>query len=342
MAETRAGFKIMSKRPTIFDVAKAAGVSKSSVSLVLQNSPLVHHRTRERVLDAIRSTRYVYNRSAAKLRSGSGTGLVGLVINDLRNPYYTELAASIQMIFARRGYATAIGNSNEDSALQSQLIVSMMEHGVSGLVVAPAYGGSAEVFQDLRRAEIPTVFVLRSVRESAFPFYSMDFARGGYIATDHLINNGARVIAFVGGVESRKITVERKSGYTKRMSEEGLVTHSFHGAANRAFGYETAISIAKNHDQIDAIVTFNDLVALGMLAGFAEVGVRVGTDIGLVGFDDIEEASQCFPKLSSVRCDVGKLGRRTAEDLLNWIGGKGIPSNPVRYPVELIVRASSQ
>lgn len=105
----------MTRRPTILDVAKAAGVSKSTVSLVLQNSALVRDETALSVREAMAKVGYVYNRAAANLRSAS-TGLIGLVINDLRNPFFTEFATSMQMALAEQGYATVIGNSDEDPA----------------------------------------------------------------------------------------------------------------------------------------------------------------------------------------------------------------------------------
>lgn len=332
----------MSKRPTIIDVAKAAGVSKSTVSLVLQNSSSVKAETRTQVMQAIKETRYVYNRAAANLR-GAGAGLVGLIINDLRNPYYTELAASVQMKFAERGYATAIGNSDEDPGLQAQLITSMIEHGVSALMIAPAYGGDDAPFKDIQQAGIPTVQVLRSLsRESVnFPLFTMDYTTGGLLATDHILTSWGSDVAFVGCVESREITIERKSGYAKKMDDMGLAPVYFHGEANRTFGYETAIEIAQNHPEIKGIVTFNDLVALGMLAGFAQAGVKVGEDIGIVGFDDIQEAGQCYPKLSSVRCDVNSLGQQTVDVLLDWVEKDLHPKDQVRFPVDLIIRASS-
>ncbi|NRB16140.1 MAG: LacI family DNA-binding transcriptional regulator [Rhodobacteraceae bacterium] len=332
----------MSKRPTIIDVAKAAGVSKSTVSLVLQNSSSVKAETRTQVLQAIKDTRYVYNRAAANLR-GAGAGLVGLIINDLRNPYYTELATSVQMKFAERGYATAIGNSDEDPELQAQLITSMIEHGVSALMIAPAYGGDDAPFKDIQQAGIPTVQVLRSLSGGAvsFPLFSMDYMTGGLLAADHMLTTWGKGIAFVGGVESREITIERKSGYVKKMRDMGLDPIYFHGESNRTFGYETAIEIAKNHPEIKGIVTFNDLVALGMLGGFAQAGVKVGEDIGIVGFDDIQEASQCYPKLSSVRCDVNAFGQQTVDVLLNWVEKDVRPNDQVRFPVDLVLRASS-
>ncbi len=332
----------MNKRPTIIDVAKEAGVSKSTVSLVLQKSPLVKKETRAQVLSAIEDTKYVYNRAAANLRGG-GTGLIGLVINDLRNPYYTELAATTQMAFSKRGYATVIANSNEDPVSQAQVVGSMLEHGVAALMIAPCYGGDSRLFDDILRAGIPTLQVLRKVdpRTDLFPFFSMDYEAGSYLAAQHLVDRGAKNIAFVGGVKSREITQERKEGYLLKMAEMDRGTSIFHGAVDRAFGYAKALDIARNFPELDAAITFNDLIALGMLAGFAEAGIVVGKDFRLVGFDDIKEAAQSYPKLSSIRCNVNKFGTETAEILLNWLEDDVHPQSFRRFPVEMVARASS-
>ena len=119
----------MDKRPTIIDVAREAGVSKSTVSLVLQNSALVRAETRDDVKRAMADLGYVYNRAAATLRNANA-GLIGLVINDLRNPFFTEFATSLQMALSARGYATVIANTDEDSTLQAQVVGAMLEHGV--------------------------------------------------------------------------------------------------------------------------------------------------------------------------------------------------------------------
>ena len=126
----------MDKRPTIIDVATLAGVSKSTVSLVLQQSPLVREETREDVRRAMAQLGYVYNRAAANLRS-SNAGLIGLVINDLRNPFFTEFATAVQMAISEAGYATVVANTDEDPMLQAQVVGSMIEHGVSALVISP-------------------------------------------------------------------------------------------------------------------------------------------------------------------------------------------------------------
>lgn len=162
-------------RPTIIDVAKLAGVSKSTVSLVLQNSPSVSPKTREDVRTAMADLGYVYNRAAANLRS-SQIGLVGLVINDLRNPFFTEFATAVQMAISEAGYATVVANTDEDPALQSRTIAAMIEHGVSGLIISPVYGDEGATFEPLARAGIAAMQVLRKVspRTDLFPFASPD------------------------------------------------------------------------------------------------------------------------------------------------------------------------
>jgi LacI family transcriptional regulator len=332
----------MSKRPTIVDVARAAGVSKSTVSLVLQNSPLVRPSTREGVARAMAALGYVYNRSAANLR-GADVGLIGLVINDLRNPFFTEFAASAQMTFARRGYATVIANTDESPVIQAQVVASMIEHGVSGFLISPAYVDEPEGLEAVRRAGIPAMQVLRRIdpRTDAFPFASLDYAAGGRMAAEHLVGLGARRIAFVGGLENRPVTDERMAGYLSVMAEAGFEPLALHGRPTRAFGRDMALRLTAERPEVEAAICFNDLAALGMLAGFAEAGVGVGADFRLVGFDDIEECALSWPQLSSVRCDIARFGREAAEAMLAWIEAGEQPPETRLAPVELIARHSS-
>jgi LacI family transcriptional regulator len=332
----------MSARPTIIDVAKAAGVSKSTVSLVLQSSPLVKEETREVVRKAMADLGYVYNRAAANLRT-SNVGLIGLVINDLRNPFFTEFATSVQMTFSEHGYATVIANTDENVQLQAQVVASMIEHGVSALVLSPTYGMEADTFDPIKRAGIPAMQVLRKAdpRNDIFPFSSFDYSSGSRAAAEHLVAKGARNIAFVGGLPDRPITTERLSGYLSVMRERGLEPLVLEGRATRAFGHESALRLCSEFREVDAAISFNDLVALGMLSGFARFGRMPGKDFRLVGFDDIEECSQVWPQLSSVRCDISEFGRRTAQTLLDWLENGVKPAAETRAPVQLVIRQSS-
>ena len=331
----------MSRRPTIIQVANAAGVLKSTVSLVLQASPLVREETRAAVRRAMAEIGYVYNRAAANLRSAN-VGLIGLVINDLRNPFFTEFATSVQMALSARGYATVIGNTDEDPAIQAQVVGSMVEHGVSGLIISPTYGDAGATFAPLARAGIPVLQVLRRVAEdAAFPFASFDYADGGRLATRHLLDLGARRIAFVGGPEGRPITAERMSGYLAVLAEAGIAPLVLQGRSSRGFGHEAALALLRDHREADAALCFNDLVALGMMSGFAALGRQVGRDFRLVGFDDIEDCAMVWPQLSSVRCNIAGFGRAAAETLLGWLEKDRPPVAESRAPVELVARASS-
>ena len=332
----------MKRRPTIMDVAARAGVSKSTVSLVLQGSAQVRPDTRANVQRAMAEIGYVYNRAAANLRSAS-VGLVGLVINDLRNPFFTEFATSLQMTLASHGYATVIANSDEDPALQAKLVGSMIEHGVAALVISPAYGEASETFDALARTGLPVCQVLRKgdERTDLFPFASFDYAAGSAAATRHLVDQGARRIAFVGGLPGRAITRERKSGWREVLRAEGVEEIALHGKSSRAFGMQAAEMLLAEHPDVDAAVCFNDLVALGLISGFARAGRPVGDAFRVVGFDDIEEAGQSWPPLSSVACDIAGFARDTAERLRGWMVEGQRPDPEHRSPVRLVARASS-
>ena len=329
-------------RPTIIDVAQKVGVSKSTVSLVLQNSPTVREETREKVRAAMAEMGYVYNRSAATMRS-SNAGLIGLVINDLRNPFFAEFAISLQMALAQRGYAAVIANTDEDPVLQEQVVTSMIEHGVSAFIICPAYGDTASTFDAIARAHLPAMQMLRCVddRLELFPFTAPDYPKGSTDATRHLIDMGAKRVAFVGGLEGRAVTEERMAGYLTLLAEIGMESIVITGEASRDFGRKATKLLVEEHAEVDAAICFNDLVAHGMLSGFYEMGKRVGEDFLIVGFDDIEESAQSFPPVSSVSCGITTIGAQTAGTVVDWLEESVVPPPETRTPVTLAVRGSS-
>ena len=331
------------RRPTIIDVAGVAGVSKSTVSLVLQNSKSVKDETRQLVRAAMAEIGYVYNRSAANMRM-SNAGLIGLVINDLRNPFFTEFATSLQMALSEKGYSTVIANTDEDANLQEQVVSAMIEHGVSAFIICPSYGGQSETFDAISRAQIPAMQVLRRVddRLDLFPFVAPDYSLGMRLATEHLIDLGASHIAFVGGLEGRAITEERMAGYLGVLKEREIEPVVMIGRSSREFGRNAARQLRNDHPTIDAVVCFNDLVALGLLSGCHEIGWNVGTDVRIVGFDDIEEVAHSYPALSSVRCDIAGIGVQTAVSVIDWLENGVAPASEARTSVSLSIRDSSQ
>ena len=284
---------------------------------------------------------YVYNRAAANLRSAN-VGLIGLVINDLRNPFFTEFATSLQMALSARGYATVIANSDEDPQLQAQVVSAMIEHGVSALIVSPAYGEEEATFDVIERAGVPALQVLRQVVDTGrFPFAAPDYERGGRLAAEHLLAKGARRIAFVGGFEGRAVTRRRMAGYLAALGEAGIGPIVLPGRPGRAFGREAARRLVTDFAEVDAVICFNDLVALGLLSGCAEIGRKVGQAFMVVGFDDIEDCAQVWPGLTTVSCGIDRFGQVMAETVLAWLEEGKPPPAEALSPVKLILRAST-
>jgi LacI family transcriptional regulator len=333
----------MKSRPTIRDVAKQAGVSKSTVSLVLQGASSVKDETRKSVRRAMAEIGYVYNRSAATLRSSS-SDLIGLVINDLRNPFFTEFAALFQMELAQAGFATVLANTDENPKLQGQMISSLVEHGVSGIIISPAYGDEAATLAVLDAANTPTLQVFRTLKRDGgtFPLLAPDYLTGARLAAEHLLEQGCRKIAFLGGLEGRPVTRERMAGYLSVLEERGLESLILTGQSTRAFGKAMAARLQAEHPEVDGVICFNDLVALGVLAACPDLGIKAGPELRVVGFDDIEDGQDSYPPLTTVSCNIPDFAASAARQIVAWIKDGVAPPPEARSPVRLVIRASSR
>jgi len=157
----------------------------------------------------------------------------------------------------------------------------------------------------------------------------------------HLLTQGARRIAFVGGITGRAVVRERMWGYLAALQQAGIDPLIIPGRPSRAFGRQAARILTQDYPHADAAICFDDLVALGVLNGFAELGRPVGPSFRLVGFDDIEECAQDYPALSSVRCNIAGFGKSIASTVLRWLEEGRAPSAEVLTDVELVVRACS-
>lgn len=332
----------MDRRPTIIDVAKEACVSKSTVSLVLQNSPTVKSETRAQVREAMDRLGYVYNRAAANLRSAK-TGLIGLIINDLRNPFFTEFAASFQSCLAEQNYGVVLADVQERPEIQAKMIGTLIEHGVRAVVISPAYGVEGNAFEAIERAGIPAIQVFRQIddRGSLFPFVAPDYLKGGQVATCHLLEGTRGDMAFIGGLEDRSVTLDRMSGYLDTMEARGQRPIAITGATSFEFGYASAKTLKDHYPKVEAALCFNDQVALGLIAGARQQGLVVPDNLKVAGFDDIEGCRQSVPQLTSVSCGIPEFAKQISTLLTSWLESGTIPKSGQKFPVELVIRGSS-
>ncbi len=328
-------------RATIVDVARRAGVSKSTVSLVLGGSSLVADATRERVTEAMAELRYIYHRGAATLR-GAKSDVLGMVINDLTNPFYVELAIGIEQACQGAGFIPFLANSAEDPIRQQEVIRSMREHGAAGLVLAPAIGAAAGDVKGLV-AGLPVVQVMRRLSGLKASLVTPENREGARKATAHLIEHGHRRIAFVGGAGSLFVREERLAGYRLALEaagypfQEALVVET---TSNYAGGGAAATRLFALAERATAALCFNDVVAIGLIRALTQAGIGVGRDFAVIGFDDIDEAKHMLPPLTSVAVNARNLGARAAQLLMRQIASGDFEPETVICPTSLVIRAS--
>jgi len=328
-------------RATIVDVARRAGVSKSTVSLVLGGSSLVAESTRERVTSAMTELGYIYHRGAATLR-GLKSGVLGMVINDLTNPFYVELAIGIEQACQGGAFVPFLANSAEDPIRQQEVIKSMREHGAAGLVLAPAIGTSLSDVKPLL-AGLPVVQVMRRLPGLKASFVAPENREGARKATAHLVEHGHKRIAFIGGTSSLFVREERLIGYRLALEEAGIAPDQslvIETMNNYSGGGAAVPQLLNLHQPATAALCFNDVVAIGLIRALTQAGVAVGRDFAVIGFDDIEEAKHTIPALTSIAVNARSLGSRAAQLLMRQIAIGDFEPETVVCPTSLIIRAS--
>jgi LacI family transcriptional regulator len=331
-------------RITVIDIANAAGVSKSTVSLVLQGSSLVNDVTRAKVNTIIRELGYVYNRGAANLRqSNSKSKIVGMVVNDLTNSFFAELAVGIDSVMQSAGYVQFLANTGENIDRQREVIASMREHGISGLIISPARGTEAQDFKPLISAGIPVVIAVRNVPGARASSLTSDNEAGAVASVEHLAELGHRRIAFLGGFPDTAVFTERFGGYRDALRRAGLGFDSdlvIGAAPSRAGGVEAIERAMRLADRPTAAVCFNDAVAFGVCDGLRSRRMEPGVDFSVIGFDDVIEAKTAVPALTTVSVDPQGMGRRAAQLLLKQINSGSTEPEALISGVRLVVRQS--
>lgn len=336
------------QRVTITDIALAADVSRATVSLVLNSSPLVAARTRARVEAQMQKHGYVYNRAASDLRRRRSSS-VALVINDLSNPFFAEFAAGVDETLAAAGYVTLLGSTGESTERQQKVLASLMEHAPAGIILSPAEGSDGDRLLGVIGKQAPTLVFNRELQHSQQTSAHWDFLAlgnriGARLATEHLLQQGHRRIAFFGGHVNSSSCRERREGYSEALAAAGIVPEPSWLIESTPTRLEAAAqtgALFMRDPAPTAAVCYNDAVALGLMLGLAARGRRPGHDFAVTGFDDIPEASVSMPPLTTIATDPRARGRQAAERLLARIHDTAVPPARTITPVQLVVRAST-
>ena len=341
----------MDQRSTVSvkDVAALARVSVGTVSNTLNAPEKVSDRTRERVLDAIAKLGWVRNESARHLGGGRSRS-VGMVVMDIGNPFFTDILAGAEDRIISLGHFVHIGNSALDVSRENAHLDLFEEERVRGILVAPVVNYS-ERAREVRRRGIPVVILDRADDTADCCTVSVDDVEGGRLAVAHLLELGHQRLAVVGGSEALRQVRDRRLGAEvargAHADRQATVLNLSTSGLDAASGTDAARAIAllPLQERPTAVFAVNDLLAIGLLQGFVNLGMSVPGDIAIIGYDDIAFAGTAAVPLSSVRQPRRELGRRGAELLFEEIEAKeGLAAHvhqQVRFTPELVVRAST-
>lgn len=327
-------------RVTLLDVARHASVSRATASLVIRKSPLVSTETRAKVEAAMQELGYVYNMGAARLRADKSL-TIGVVIPNLVNPFFTELLAGIETVIDAAGMVVILVNSGDLVTRQETLLTRMREHGVDGIILCPAADTKMSLVERMAEWDLPLVQVLRHVTDDC-DYAGVDYGVGMHQAVGHLVELGHRDIAFAVHGPVHSAYQERVDGFREAMEARGLYPDTIIRVPNQMAAIaDSAELFSSGPGRSSAVVCFNDVVALGLSAGLYDLGITIGRDFSLVGFDDVADAEAMRPRLTSVATFPEAIGEGAAGLLLDRLAQPDLsPRKLVKAP-QLHIRQSS-
>ncbi|MXU64355.1 LacI family DNA-binding transcriptional regulator [Oceanomicrobium pacificus] len=331
------------KRVSIKQVAEHAGVSAATVSLVLNDKGSISEETRRQVRRSAKALGFILNKNAARLRSGRSL-LIGLIVNDISNPFFAELSANVELEAAGAGYLSVMANTQDDLARQQSVIETMIGQGVAGLIISAATGSDGSAFDVIREHGIPFVLCVRDLPGYGADFVGFDNFEAGVLAGRRILGAGRRNIAFIGGAADNTNRIGRFEGvkYAMRQADPDLtLLADLAGPATRQFGDEAATDLLNRMPDVEGIVCFNDYVAIGAYAAIHAAGRKVGSDVAVIGFDNVPESAAWNPPLTTVELFPRAIGGRAAKTLLDKIAHENAAPERVRLTPQLFPRKSA-
>lgn len=326
-------------------VAELAGVSLGTVSNVLNRPHLVAERTRLRVEQAIIETGFVRNGSARQLRAGHSP-LIGLIVLDVSNPFFTEVARGVEDAANSAGSIVILCNSDDSMTKERQYLQSLEEQRVQGILITPVSNSETSV-QHIRRHGIAIVLLDHPARSSDICSVAVDNVFGGELAAMHLFAQGHRRIGFLHGPPTIRQIAERQRGVLRAVKRFGLdpqtaLLNITLTGQNTSEGEASVPLLLVSEPRPTGIVCANDLLALGLMRGLAKQGIRIPQDMAVVGYDDVDFANVLSPPLTTIRQPKYELGCKAAQLLLEETQHPDYHTHQqVLFQPELLVRESS-
>ncbi|WP_045878436.1 LacI family DNA-binding transcriptional regulator [Pseudofrankia sp. DC12] len=335
----------MADSVSVVDVARRAGVSVGTVSNVLNRPDRVSPPTRGRVLAAIEELGFVRNEAARQLRAGRGR-TIGLIVLDVRNPFFTDLAAGVEAAAADEGLSVVLCDSGDDPRREERYLSLLQEQRAYGILITPVSQDHSRI-GEIRQHGTPVVLVDRAASGRQCSV-SVNDPVGGELAAAHLLALGHRRIAFIGGPLTTRQVADRLAGARHAVAAAGLgeetltlvETSALNVAAGRQAGERVAEMAAPGRPT--AVFCANDLIALGVLQEMTRRRLKIPEDLAIVGYDNIDFAAAAAVPLTSVAQPRAQLGQAAAELLIDEVAHRTHRHRQVVFEPDLVVRESTQ
>jgi len=330
----------------IRDLAEILGLSITTVSRVLNGKAKkyrIRAETQQRVLLAAREYNYVPNKLARGLKM-SRTDTLGLIIPDISNPFFADIAQSIEKEARLQGYSLILGDSGDDQMIETDLIRLLLSHKVDGIIIAPVGIDYKHIIQTYNSG-MPLVVIDRCFPEIGLPFITSDNYQGGNDAVNYLISMGHRKIACIQGIPKSRPTVERVRGYKDALHrysipiDESLIVGDNYTIEN---GYKQTRILFSMEDPPTAIFALSNLIGLGSVKAIEEMGLKIPDDISLISFDEQPYSAFLATPMTTVDQKKSEIGQLAVNVLLKYIDNKEYRKKLVHMTLKtnLIVRNS--
>lgn len=328
---------------SLIDVARRAKVSIATVSRVINNSDKVMAETREVVSRAMKELGYRPSRVARRLRQKGGRrNLLGLIIPDIQNPFFAEMARGAEDVAYANDFAVILCNSDEDLKKEQFYLDVMQSESVDGIILPPINEHDAAVLK-LVQSGLPIVTVDRSLAYSAMDKVEVDNRRGAYEAVEHLIKLGHKRIGLIAGLPKVSTSRERRQGYEDAIAAYNIPPQPGYiriGDYKQASGQVLTEELLALPTPPTALFAANNLMAVGALEAIHERRLKIPGEIALIGFDDLPWADALDPPLTVVRQPAYEVGRAAVELLLKRLGDPKRPETHLKLLPKLIIRGS--
>ncbi|MBE7119896.1 ribose operon transcriptional repressor RbsR [Bacillus cereus] len=321
---------------TIKDVAKLAGVSVATVSRVLNKNGYVHEDTLKKVERAIEMLDYKPSTVARSLYNKKSR-LIGLVVPNIVNPFFPEVARAVEDVAYKQGYTVVLCNSDENLEKEKQYIDVLRQNNVDGFIVATNPQNSVNYMN----LSIPVVAIDRMFNERIPTVYADNYA-GSQAATKLLIDKGCKHIAHIRGPRDVSTANERFEGFVDVITQNNLSYMIAESTFDPANSEQVAVELLKEYPHIDGIVAGNDLIAIGIVKAALQKGISIPDDLQIIGFDGISLTEMMYPSITTVAQPIYEMGKVATELLLEQMEGNPLEEKHYRLPIEIIERNTTK